>query len=58
MGRRCIECDVEMVYDKRLHLWRCPGCNLIEEGEEPLSEEEKHRYPGFKQGGPLRSQKR
>lgn len=58
MARHCIECDADMEYDKKLQLWRCPNCNLTEEGEEPLYEEEKQRYPGFKQGGPLRSQKR
>ena len=58
MARRCIECDAEMGYDKKLHLWSCPRCNLMEEGEEPLSEEEKQQYKSFKQGGPLRSQKR
>ena len=34
----------EMVYDKKLHLWRCPDCEYVEKGEEPLEPEKDHRY--------------
>jgi len=55
MARICIACGAEMVYEQRF--WRCPRCRAMEEGESP-SGNGKQRYRSYRQGGPLRSQKR